>query len=196
VEAVSKLRQRRFPAEPAAPPAGASLGHWFADLAAGRLEALDPLYDALADEVHGIGLWRTGSAADAADVLQEVFMKLALAGRKLARVRAPRAYVRRMAHRAAVDVHRRRQRRGEEPLDSPDLVVGGRPDLEARVDAGTASRHLLALAPEQREAIYLHLFAGCSFAEVGRATGVPTFTAASRYRRGMAGLRRRMGVKP
>jgi DNA-directed RNA polymerase specialized sigma24 family protein len=101
-----------------------------------------------------------------------------------------------MTHRAAVDVHRRRRRRGEEPLEHPDLIAGGGPVMDAKVDAGTASRHLLALAPEQRESIFLHLFAGCSFAEVGRATGVPTFTAASRYRRGMARLRRRMGVKP
>ena len=101
-----------------------------------------------------------------------------------------------MAHRAAVDVHRRRRRRLEEPLEHPDLVVATDTVPETALDAGLASRQLLELPPEQREVVYLHVFAGCSFAEVGRATGVPTFTAASRFRRGMARLRRRMGVKP
>ena len=51
----------------------------FAELAEGRTAALEPLYDELSDEVHGLALWRTGSGADAADVLQEVFVKLAQA---------------------------------------------------------------------------------------------------------------------
>ena len=39
----------------------------FAQVAEGRLAALEPLYDELGEEVHGLALWRTGSAADAAD---------------------------------------------------------------------------------------------------------------------------------
>ena len=64
------------------------------------------------------------------------------------------------------------------------------------VEARRTSRLLLELPPAQREAIYLRHFAGCSFAEIGRATSVPTFTAASRYRLGIRRLRDRMGVKP
>ena len=57
-------------------------------------------------------------------------------------------------------------------------------------------RMINQLPPAQREAIYLRHFAGCSFAEIGRATGVPTFTAASRYRLGLQRLRRLVGVEP
>jgi DNA-directed RNA polymerase specialized sigma24 family protein len=53
---------------------------------------------------------------------------------------------------------------------------------------------LLELPHPQREAIWLHLFAGCTFAEVARVAGVPTFTAASRFRLGVARLRRLMGI--
>ena len=55
---------------------------------------------------------------------------------------------------------------------------------------------LRELPAPQREAIYLRHFAGCSFAEIGKATGVPTFTAASRYRLGMRRLRQLTGVEP
>lgn len=168
----------------------------FGMLADGRAAALEPVYEALADDIHGVALWRTGSAADAADVLQEVFVRLAGAGPRLRRVRDPRAYVLRMAHRAAVDVHRRRRRRAEKSIEEVGYVEPSTASAERSVDAGRVTRLLDELPAEQREVIYLRTFAGCSFAEAARATGVPTFTAASRYRLGLERLRRLLGVKP
>ena len=52
------------------------------------------------------------------------------------------------------------------------------------------SRLVFRLPVVQRIAVYLHCFAGLSFREVGKATGVPTFTAASRYRLAVRKLRR------
>jgi RNA polymerase sigma-70 factor (ECF subfamily) len=167
----------------------------FAELADGRVAALEPLYDALADEVHALALWRTGSASDAADVLQGVFVKLAEARGALRRVRDPRAYVRTMAHRAAVDVHRRRSRRAEDPLEALPLLEAEPAAPERRVDAERVSALLLQLPAEQREALYLRVHAGCTHAEVGRATGVPTFTAASRCRLALRRLRELMGLE-
>ena len=167
----------------------------FALLAEGRTAALEPLYDELGDEIHGLALWRTGSAADAADVVQEVFVKLAQAGKSLKRVRDPRGWVRTMAHRAAVDCHRRRRRRGEEPLEAAPLLEAAPESPERRLDAQAVSARLHELPPEQREALYLHVHSGCTFAEVGRATGVPTFTAASRCRLALKKLRKLMGAE-
>lgn len=167
----------------------------FEMLAEGRAAALEPIYEALADDIHGIALWRTGSTTDAADVLQEVFVRLAGAGPRLRRIRDPRAYVLRMAHRAAVDVHRRRRRRAERTIDEADYVEVSTTSTERDLDAGRVARLLDKLPAEQREVIYLRTFAGCSFAEAARATGVPTFTAASRYRLGLERLRRLLGVK-
>ncbi len=161
----------------------------FSDLAEGRIAALEALYDALADDVHGLALWRTGSAADAADVVQEVFVRLAQAGKALRRVRDPRGWVRTMAHRAAVDVHRKRSRRGEEPIESAPFLEAPQVAPEERLDAERVSELLRELPAKQREALYLHVHAGCTFAEVGRATGVPTFTAASRCRLALKKLR-------
>jgi DNA-directed RNA polymerase specialized sigma24 family protein len=39
-------------------------------------------------------------------------------------------------------------------------------------------------------------FEECTFARIGRITGVPTFTAASRYRLGIGRLRRLLERRP
>lgn len=65
-------------------------------------------------------------------------------------------------------------------------------DAARRVDAERASRHLAKLPPAQRDAVYLRHFADGTFAAIGRVTGVPAFTAASRYRLGIGKLRRLM----
>jgi RNA polymerase sigma-70 factor (ECF subfamily) len=172
------------------------LGEGFAALADGDATALGLLYDALANDVHALALWRTGSPAEAADVLQEVFVRLAQAGPRLRSVRDPRAYTLRVTHRCAVDVHRRHRRRGETRLEEARLVEAAQASPEREIDARRATRLLLELPDKQREAVWLHLFAGCSFAEAARVAGVPTFTAASRFRLGLARLRRLMGVSP
>jgi RNA polymerase sigma-70 factor (ECF subfamily) len=183
---------RELPTEGSTRP---RLGELFDDLAEGRAAALEGLYDALAGEVYGLALWRTGSPDDASDVVQEVFVRLAQAGPKLKRIRDPRAFVLRIAHRASIDVHRRRRRRAEDPLEYAHLVESGPGAGERTFDAEIVSRRLRELPPEQREIVYLHLFAGCSFSEAGRAAGIPTFTAASRYRLALERLRRLLGVK-
>lgn len=168
----------------------------FAALGDGDASALESLYDALAEDVHGLALWRTGSHAAAADVLQEVFVRLAQAGPRLRAVRDPRAYALRITHRCALDVYRRHQRRREAGLEEARLVEAVQASPEREIDARRASRLLLELPDEQREVIWLHLFSGCSFAEAARVVGVPTFTAASRFRLGLAKLRRLMGISP
>jgi RNA polymerase sigma-70 factor (ECF subfamily) len=163
----------------------------FAALAVGDLDALEAIYDACAADLFGLALWRTGSREDAADVLQEVFVRLAGHGSKLHRVRDPRAYLLAMAHNTAVDVVRRRK---VTVAADEALLEPVRPDPGTAADAARASRLLLGLPSAQREAVYLHHFAGLSFAEIGDVTGVPTFTAASRYRLGIGRLRNLMGV--
>jgi RNA polymerase sigma factor (sigma-70 family) len=184
-----------FPSGPA--PAGGDrddLRRFFREVAGGGLASLGPLYRACSDELYGLALWRTGSPADAADVVQEVFVRLARFRERLAAVRDPLAYLRRMARGVAVDLHRRRVRTGEQPLEDCELVKATDEEPERRLEARRVSRLLLELPAVQREAIYLRHFAGCSFAEIGRATSVPTFTAASRYRLGMKRLRKKTGV--
>jgi RNA polymerase sigma-70 factor (ECF subfamily) len=69
-------------------------------------------------------------------------------------------------------------------------------DRESASDAGRLSVLLRRLPVAQREAVWLRHFAELSFARIGEATGVPIFTAASRYRLGIRRLRMLLGVKP
>ena len=163
----------------------------FAAVAAGKSDALAELYARCAADLFGLALWRTGSRDDAADVVQEVFIKLMAERARLASVEHPRAWLLAIAHRCAVDVVRRR-RPEIEPTD--DLVMPRGLDPEHRVDAARLTTLLHRLPPAQREALYLRHFAELSFREIGRITGVSTFTAATRYRLGIERLRRRLGV--
>jgi len=185
-----------LPRSTGSPAAGRSWGAIFRDLAAGEARALEEIYDAAAGPVFGLALWRTGSTEDARDVVQELFVRVAEQGARLRRVRQPRAWLLAGAHRIAVDCTRRR-RRSEPPADcalveSEPGRTGAERDSNRLLDAATASRLLAELPAAQRTAVYLRHYADCTFAEIGQVTGVPTFTAASRYRLGIARLRQMM----
>jgi RNA polymerase sigma-70 factor (ECF subfamily) len=181
------------PGDEEPPRFDASLSLAAAALSEGRNEALDLIWDRCARELYGLALWRTACVADAEDAVQEVFLKLARSPKALLAAARPRAYLLTMAHRAAVDQLRRRR---ERPLDPNLVLVGPSVDPTRAADAEQASRLVQGLPPRQRTAVFLKLFAELSFAEIGRITGVPTFTASSRYRLAIRRLRRQMGVGP
>jgi RNA polymerase sigma-70 factor (ECF subfamily) len=158
--------------------------------AADRDRLLAELYDEFAADLHGVALWRTGCRDDAADVVQTVFVRLAAGKVRFGRVRKPRLLLLAMAHRAAIDVVRRR-RPTVAIEDAPALVQPATAD--AATEASAVSHWLRTLPAPQREALYLRYFVGLGFREIGAVTGVPTFTAASRCRLGLAALRRLAG---
>ncbi len=164
----------------------------FERIAAGDHAALDQLFDLAAARLYGLALWRTASVEDARDVVQEVFVRVAERRQELPQVRDPRAWLFTVTHRIAVDLGRRRRVRRAASLDRVALVATSTADLDRVLDGERASRLLLELPAVQRDAIYLHVFGDLTFAAVGDVTGVPTFTAASRYRLGMRKLRRLM----
>jgi len=166
----------------------------FDALAAGSRAPLGAIYDRYAGELHALALWRTGNAEDAADVVQDVFVKLATTGADLRRVRDPRLYLLGMTHRAATD--RRRTRRHDVPVEAAGFLEAASLDAGRALDAARASRLLATLPPAQREAVYLHHFGELTFRQIGAITGAPTFTAASRYRLAMRRLRALLGGEP
>lgn len=167
----------------------------FSDLAAGRPEALALLYDIGAARIFGLALWRTGCPDEAADVVQDLFVRVASQRNRLRRVRDPRAWLLTVARRLAVDAVRRRKRHAAAPVEECRFLEAPGGDATRGLDALRASALLARLPAAQREAIYLHHHAGCTFAAIGDIVGVPTFTAASRYRLGIARLRRLMEGK-
>ena len=176
--------------------AAARLRELFAALAAGDAEALGPLYDLVATELHGLALWRTGSREDADDVVQELFCRLAERRDRLPAVDDPRAYLLAAANRLAIDRLRARTRRPESPLEHAVLVAAPETDPGLAADARRASRALARLPAKQRAALNLHQVCDLPYSAVARITGVPTFTAASRCRLALRALRRLLEPEP
>lgn len=174
-------------------PWGEALRPSFEALARGDADALETVWEVAGWKLYALALWRTGRPEDAQDVVQEVFVRLASRRAELSRVSAPHVWLLRVTHNVAVDQLRRRSRRRTEPLESATLVQAPAHDPDRRVDAARLSHHLSSLPAPQREAVSLRHVEGCSFREIGRITGVPTFTAASRCRLGLSRLRRLMG---
>jgi RNA polymerase sigma-70 factor (ECF subfamily) len=161
-------------------------------MADGDREALAALYARHAPALFAHAVALTRSSADAEDLVQGVFVKVAGMGARLLGIRRAGAYLHRMLRMAFLDGERHRGVAAEEPLTGVEVPAG----------AGTAEADRLALASalgrlpaEQREAVVLHVLQGLTFREVAAMTGVSTWTAASRYRLGMGGLRGILGVQ-
>ena len=158
----------------------------------GEQEALGELFDACGADLYGLALCRTGHVQDAEDVVQEVFVRLARTRVSLGRVRNPRSYLLGMAHRAAIDVLRRRRCAVELDAGLLEATCVDQDRRRGRGPAGCAPRRAARHPARGRVAAALRR---ALVAEIGDVTEVPTFTAASRYRLGIARLRRRLGVE-
>ena len=165
----------------------------FAELAAGRVERLADLYDLSSRRLYGLALWRTGRHDLAADVVQDVFVRVAEQGARLARVRDPRWWLLSVAHRLAIDAVRQAARREAEPVEDHAELAADPVDHGRALDARRVWALAARLSAKQREVVYLHHAAGMSHAEIGRCLGIPAFTAASRYRLALAALRSMLG---
>jgi RNA polymerase sigma factor (sigma-70 family) len=162
----------------------------FAAVADGRVEALGELYDLAATDVYRLALWRTSSPEDAEDVVQDVFVRVAENGPRLVSIRHPKRWLLTVTRRIAIDLCRKRNRRDADSLDQIPYVEALSEDPAGAVDAQAVSIFVGQLPAKQREVLLLRHFADCTFADIGRITGVPTFTAASRHRLAVAKLRR------
>lgn len=180
-----------------------------ADLLARLLEgddgALREIVSAYGALVHGLARRVTGSEAEAADIAQDVFVRLWERPDRVDLSRGSlRTYLGVVAHRRALDVLRSagRSRRREERLGREEGVTV--PSHEATVveDAHAATQAerlrlaLGALPAEQRAALDLAYFGGCTYREVATRLGIPEGTAKSRLRIALARLRELLADPP
>lgn len=119
----------------------------------------------------------TTDRQDAEDVLQEAYAKAAADWARVSRLDNPGAWVRRVAVNRAVDLHRRRGRRGEayRRLQPPSPAQG----VSLEVEEG-----LRALRPEERQVLVLHYLLGLTVAEIADEVRRPTGTVKSQLVRG------------
>ncbi len=167
----------------------AESGEWIRRLAEGDTSVLEEIYDAGAERLFGHALWVTRNPQDAEDIVQDVIVRLAGMGSDAGTIRNLEGYLFQMTHRAALQLLRSRASRARQAVDPALFIVDGN-DALRQAQIAQAERLLGGLGPEQREAVYLHLYEGLTFREIGRVAGVSTFTAASRYRLAMRRLRK------
>ena len=162
------------------------------EASAGSPEALARLYDAMGPELFAFAAWRSGQHALAEDAVQELFCRLAQGRLRIPEpLCAARAWLFACVRNALIDGARKTVRRSEDGGEALLQLVGPALPVE---DLALLSRALGRLPAKARETIYLHVYQGMTFREIGRLVGVPTFTAASRYRLAIRRLEKAWGV--
>jgi RNA polymerase sigma-70 factor (ECF subfamily) len=173
-----------------------------AGLAAGRLEALDALYERYKTMAYGIARRITGDDSLAEDVVQEAFLGAwRSADRYVTGRGSVKTWLLSIVHHRAIDAVRRRRPASElpeeaegmrtpEPLTLPD--VWG--EVSGRLDASAVQAALAALPALQRQALELAYFGGLSQTEMATQLGVPLGTVKSRVRLALVSMRRELGL--
>jgi RNA polymerase sigma-70 factor, ECF subfamily len=164
-----------------APPASDEALVWRAR--AGDRSAFGELYERYARIVHGVLLARI-RAADAEDLVQEVFMS---AMRKLHTLAEPGAFpgwLVTIARHRAVDYYRANRRESELDDRIPD---------RARHEAGWILHVIRALPDAYRETLILRLVEGLTGPEIAERTGLTHGSVRVNLCRGMEMLREKLG---
>jgi RNA polymerase sigma-70 factor (ECF subfamily) len=159
-------------------------------MADGDREALAELYDRHATALFNHAVALASSSADAEDLVQGVFVKVAGLGVRLLGVRSAGAYMHGMVRTAFLDGERHRRVAAEEPLGRVEPEAGAGVAEADRLALGAALGRLPA---EQREAVVLHVVHGMTFREIAAMAGTSPWTTASRYRLGIDRLRGILG---
>ena len=156
---------------------------------AGRLDAFEALYLALADDVRRFFAASVLEPSTAHDLAQQTFLELHRARHTY---RPPRP-VRPWVFGIAVNVRRRHRReamaRARREADAPAMMAEGSgppPDVVATV---AVQRALEQIPAGRRHAWLLHHVHGFSFEEIGARLGIGAGAAKLRSSRAMRGLR-------
>ena len=156
---------------------------------------LERLYDEHATVMFAFLLSCTRRDADARDLLQEAFVKLARLPGGLEGVRDERAFVLRLANNLAIDLFRRRgtrERRHELFATETANLFAPTADPDVAAFRERLNTALGELPVEQRTVVHLKLWSGLTFEQIASTLEISPNTAASRYRYGLDKLRARL----
>ena len=161
---------------------------------------IEALYIAQHDRVRGQLMRKGLSAAAAADLVQEAFLRMLRSGPSEDVVN-PQHYLLRAAGNIAVDEYRR-QKRSEKVIDAHadiddcEWVADPAPLQDVAVIAAEEFEALRAalteLPPRCREVLILHKFEGLSYAEIAAKLGIAKNTVTVHLAKAMRLLRRGM----
>jgi RNA polymerase sigma-70 factor (ECF subfamily) len=156
----------------------------------GDSAAFTALVERYQDELYTMALRLLGTPADAADVVQETFLRAYMNLPNL-RATSVRGWLFRVAVNASRDVQRRAVRRPADPLDPgdgkvlelPSQELGPEAAAEARERAEAIRSALMDLPLDYRVAVVLRDVNDLSYEEIAEALHVPMGTVKSRLSR-------------
>ena len=158
---------------------------------AGDREAFGRLFDVCRDRVYAIALGISGNRAAAADVSQEVFVKLLTRLPQFEARASFATWLYRMVVNAAVD----HQRAGRRIVPLPESLADPtrQDDDYARAERRRRiERAVQSLPAKLRAPLVLRHFEGLAYSEIGQVLGLASGTVASRLSRAHARLAREL----
>jgi RNA polymerase sigma factor (sigma-70 family) len=158
-------------------------------------QALAELYDRYGRTAYGLALRILRDKDLAEDAVQEAFLAVwRTAARFVPEKAKASTWILTLAHRRAVDIVRREQRRRTETLDhAPEPAVEGvDEDAFLRLQRERVQTTLHHLPDAQREALELAYYGGLSQSELAERLGQPLGTIKSRMFTGLARMRELM----
>lgn len=153
-----------------------------AGLKLGRASAFDELVRTHLDGIYRFARNLTGNAADAEDLVQEIFLEAERSAKGFRLECSIRTWLHKIAYRRFLRLKSRHRK--TEPLVEEIGADSG--DAEFRIDL---DRALAQLTPDHRAAFILAEIEQLDLAEVAAALDVPLGTVKSRLSRAKAGLR-------
>lgn len=147
-------------------------------------EQLGEWIDLWQDALYRYAFFKVGNRADAEDVIQDAFLKIASAERAILN---PKAYLFRTVANLCADALRRSSHLQpiEERMPAPSL----QDETEAQEEQRRIARLLDKLQPRQAEVIRLHIHAGLKFTEIAETLEEPVTTIKSRFTSGIEKLK-------
>jgi RNA polymerase sigma factor (sigma-70 family) len=167
-------------------PRGALMDSLKRRLANGDSAAFAELYDAIANAIFHYLVTQTGTREDAADLVQETFLRIYRAKDRLQDVDNLKAYCFRIAQN---EMLRWRQSHRAQPATAEMLYeISDRPD-PVSLDASDMVAHSLGRLPTNyRQVVELKFFGRLTFLEISQVLDKPQGTVATWYQRAMKQL--------
>lgn len=151
---------------------------------------LEAMLVGLRPKLHCYAARMAGSAIEGEDIVQEAMVKALAAHDGGALVERPEHWLFRIAHNAAQDHLRRRQRERSRIAEADMTTIEDlSTDAEARLAAATSLRSFMRLTPAQRSAVILVDVLGLSLFETCEVTGATLASTKAALHRGRAELR-------
>lgn len=147
-------------------------------------EQLGEWIDLWQDSLYRYAFFKVGNRADAEDVIQDAFLRVAASGKL---PKNPKAYLFRTVANLCADALRRSSHL--QPIEERMPAPPSQDEAEAQEEQRRIARLLDKLQPRQAEVIRLHIHAGLKFTEIAEMLDEPVTTIKSRFTSGIEKLK-------